>query len=150
MRPFSPALAPAIGIAALFACSGLEPITPQVPTSSIEGVVTDGTTGNPLSHAAVTLDGPGNRGVITDRDGHFVLAGLLDAVYAVKVVIIGFAPQERQVTVSAGETAVVDFALEVAAIDLHEIVATGVAGKVRRCRIGRGPEGPLEEPVPGL
>lgn len=148
MRPFSTALCSVIGITALLACSALESVTPQMPASSIEGVVTDRTTGQPLSHAVVTLDSPGNHVVITNRDGHFVLPGLPDGAYAVKVVILGYATQERQVTVEAGQTAVADFALETSAINLDQIVVTGV-GRVWRCRIGRVPEG-LERPVPGL
>ena len=149
MRPFPSALFSVVGVTVLLACSAMESVTPQISTSSIEGIVTDRKTGQPLSHAVVTLDSPGNHVVITNRDGHFVLPGLRDGVYAVKVVILGFATQERQVTVEAGQTAVADFALEVAAINLDEIVATGVPGKVWRCRIGRMPEG-LEKPVPGL
>ena len=148
MRSFATALFAVIGITALHACSALESVTPQMPASSIEGVVTDRTTGQPLSHAVVTLDSPGNHVVITNQDGHFALPGLPGGVYAVKVVILGFATQERQVTVEAGQTAVADFALEITTINLDEMVVTGV-GEVWRCRIGIGPEG-LERPVPGL
>ncbi|MXW16800.1 MAG: carboxypeptidase regulatory-like domain-containing protein [Gemmatimonadetes bacterium] len=149
MRPFSTALFSVVGITVLLACSAMESVTPRMSTSSIEGVVTDRKTGQPLRDAVVTVDSPGDQVVITNQDGHFILPGLLDGVYAVKAVILGYAPQERRVTVEAGQTAVADFVLEVAPIYLHEIVATGVAGKVWRCRIGRGPEG-LEKPVPGL
>lgn len=148
MRPFSSALFSVVGITVLLACSATESVTPRMSASSIEGVVTDRTTGKPLSHAVVTLDRPGNHVVITNQDGHFALPDLPDGVYAVKVVILGYATKERPVTVEAGHTAVADFVLEVAPIDLHEIAVTGV-GKVWRCRTGRGPEG-LEKPVPGL
>ncbi len=149
MRPFSSTLFSAIGITTLFACSASDSVTPQMPTSSIEGVVTDGTTGHPLRDAVVTLDGTDNLGDLTNQAGRFLLPDLPDGVYAVKVVILGYATQERQITVAAGQALVADFELEISAINLDHIVVTGVAGKVWNCLRRVLPHG-TEKPVPGL
>ena len=53
------------------------------------------------------------------------------------MVIIGYATQERQVTVAASRATVADFALQIAVVNLEEIVATGVAAEVERRGAGR-------------
>ena len=99
------------------------------------GRVTDATSGQLLNDAAVTVVGTG-LGTLTNPVGYYSLTNAPAGEHTVRVVIIGYATQERQVTVSAGQATVADFALEVAAINLDEIVATGVAGRVERRKIG--------------
>ena len=128
------------GMLTLLALAGPGAVTAQTPTGAIEGTVTDATSGQPLNDASVTLVGT-NFSTLTNAAGHYSVANIPAGEHTVKVVIIGYAPQERQVTVTAGQNSVADFALEVAAINLEEIVATGVAGRVE----GRM----LSVPLPG-
>ena len=109
------------------------PPPPPIPRGpiGIEGRVTDATSGQLLNDAAVTVVGTGP-GTLTNPVGYYSLTNVPAGEHTVRVVIIGYATQERQVTVSAGQATVADFALEVAAINLDEIVATGVAGRVER------------------
>ena len=109
------------------------PPPPPIPRGpiGIEGRVTDATSGQLLNDAAVTVVGTG-LGTLTNPVGYYSLTNVPAGEHTVRVVIIGYATQERQVTVSAGQATVADFALEVAAINLDEIVATGVAGRVER------------------
>ncbi|MDE2877253.1 MAG: von Willebrand factor type A domain-containing protein [Gemmatimonadota bacterium] len=111
------------------------PPVPGGPTGRIEGRVTDAKSGQLLLDAAVTVVGT-NFSTLTNQAGNYSLPTVPVGEQTVKVVILGYATQERQVTVTAGRAAVADFALEVAPINLDEIVATGVAGEVQRRKAG--------------
>ena len=123
------------GMFTLLALAGPGAVTAQTPTGAIEGTVTDATSGQPLNYASVTLVGT-NFSTLTNTAGRYSVPNVPSGEHTVKVVIIGYATQERQVTVTAGQTTVVDFALAMTAINLEEIVGSGVAGAVERRRIG--------------
>ena len=111
----------------------LPPIPPDA--IGIVGRVTDAKSGWLLHDAAVTVVGT-TFGTVTNPSGYYAMPRVPAGDHTVKVVIIGYGTQERQVTVTEGRATVADFALEVAAINLDEIVATGVAGNVERKKIG--------------
>ena len=123
------------GMLTLLALAGPGAVTAQTPTGAIEGTVTDATSGQPLNDASVTLVGT-NFSTLTNTAGRYSVANVPAGEHTVKVVIIGYAPQERQVTVTAGQKTVADFALAMTAINLEEIYRSGVAGVVERRRIG--------------
>ena len=124
------------GMLALLALAGPGAATAQTPTGAIEGTVTDATTGQPLHQVSVTVEGTALSALTNLTTGRYSLTNVPAGVHTVKVVILGYVTQERQVTVTAGQTTVADFALEIATINLNEIAATGVAGAVERRRRG--------------
>ncbi len=109
------------------------PIPPGM--SGIEGRVTDAKSGHFLNDAVVSVVGTA-LSTLTNTAGNYALPGVPAGDHTVKVVVLGYATQERQVTVTAGRATVADFALEVVALNLSEIVATGVAGTVERRKAG--------------
>ena len=124
------------GMLMLLALAGPGAVTAQTPTGAIEGTITDAASGQPLNDAAISVAGT-EFSALTNTAGHYSLSGIPAGEHTVKVLIIGYATQERQVTVTAGQTTVADFALQVTVINLEEIVATGVVGEVQRSRVGR-------------
>ena len=123
------------GMLALLALAGPGAVTAQTPTGAIEGTITDATTGQPLNAASVTVEGTALSALTDLTTGRYSLTNVPAGVHTVKVVIIGYVTQEREVTVTAGQTTVADFALEIATINLNELVATGVAGAVEGRRV---------------
>ena len=121
------------GMLALLAVAGPGAVIAPVPTGTIEGRVTDAVTGQPLNDASVSVVGTGFS-ALTNTAGRYSLSGVPAGEHTVKVVILGYATQERQVTVTAGQKTEADFALAIAAINLDEAAATGVAGEVQRRR----------------
>ena len=111
------------------------PPVPRGPTGRIEGRVTDAKSGQLLHDAVVTVTGTALR-TLTNRAGNYSLPNVPVGEQTVKVVIIGYASQERQVTVTAGRATVADFTLEVAALNLSEIVVTGVVAEAQRREAG--------------
>ena len=73
-------------------------------------------------------------GVLTNEAGYYSLPNVPVGEQSVSVRFFGYAPQERQVTVTAGQATMVGFALEEAIID--EIIARGLAGGAERKKIG--------------
>jgi len=98
------------------------------------GRVTGASSGQLLHEAVVTVEGT-NFGAVTDQMGYYALPNVPVGEHTVKVRIIGYAAQERRVTVTAGRATVADFALETSAVTLDELVATGNAG-VERKKLG--------------
>jgi TonB-linked SusC/RagA family outer membrane protein len=98
---------------------------------TIVGTITDEASGTPVPGADVWIDGTRFFSVSRD-DGRFVLVGVTPGVYTLRVLRIGYGPQEVPATVVAGETLELNVALTMQAIDLDEIVATGYGSSSRR------------------
>lgn len=97
---------------------------------TIRGRVT-GVAEQPVTGALVGL--VGNRsGDRTTTTGTFVLNGVSAGAYTLRVQMIGYGVVSKPVTVTSGQTAVVDFQLSQVALALNEIVVTGTAGEQTR------------------
>jgi TonB-linked SusC/RagA family outer membrane protein len=105
----------------------------QEATGRISGTVTSADTASaqPLVSVTVLLVGTG-QGAITGSDGQYMIGGVAPGAYRVRAQRIGFAPQEREVTVAAGQTATVDFRLVAQAVRLTEVVSVGHGTQLRR------------------
>lgn len=104
-------------------------------TGTVSGSVVDAATREPLNGVQVVV-GETGRGTLTDSRGRFLIPNVPPGTHAVRVQNIGYRAVEESVTVQAGETARLDFALDVSAVALEEIVVTGTAGAVEKRRIG--------------
>jgi len=86
-----------------------------------------------LADVSVVVDGTG-RGAVTQADGNFIIVGVPAGTHTVRVRRIGFSSPPVTVTVPAGGTANVSFALEHRVAILEEVVTTGY-GSQRRLAI---------------
>lgn len=101
------------------------PVTAQRFSSVITGRVSD-TDGLPLAGASVVIDSL-RAGVATDNDGRYVLRGLRDGPYAVRISFTGYEPLDTVVVVRG--TAVADASLRERLFMADEvIVRAGRAG----------------------
>ena len=128
----------ALGLAAALACA--IPAAPvQAQTGVIQGQVLDGASRRPLGNAQVLVEGTGI-GQLTNSSGNFLLLNVPAGEQAVQVTMIGYNEARQTVTVSAGQTASVDFELTSTAISLDEIVVTGVGAETTRRALGTSVE----------
>lgn len=111
----------------------LAPFSAQAQTGTISGRVVDSTTQQPLPGVTVLVEGT-QRGALTGNDGTFRLTGVPAGTHSVRARRIGFGSQQQSVSVTAGATASVVFALEPQAAILQEVIATGY-GTQRRVAI---------------
>ena len=92
----------------------------------IKGHLTDAQSGEPLMFANVALLGTVLGGV-TDEQGNYQLSNIKPGTYTLLFSYIGYGDYEVQVTISAGETKVVDGSLMVESIMGEEVVVTAMA-----------------------
>ncbi len=90
---------------------------------AIRGVVKSGIDGQPLRAANVEVVGT-SRGAGTNVRGEFWLPRLQPGAYRLRASFIGFAPEEKTVQVSAGDTVFVTFELWPQPILFDEVVIT--------------------------
>src|SRR5687767_8626584 len=125
---------------------------PPAQTGRITGVVVDSTSRAPLPGVQVYLEGS-SRGAMTNGRGVYVIASVPPGSYQLRAERIGMTLALRQITVTPGGSLEANFALEVKALGLDEIVVTGTAGAARRREVGNSiaainvstlPDKPLE------
>lgn len=92
----------------------------------ITGRVLDAITGAPLPGANVRIRAL-DRGRAANADGAFQFASVRPGRYTLGVSFLGYAPQEREVAVPAGDTVSVVIELVPSRLDLPDVVVTGTA-----------------------
>jgi outer membrane receptor protein involved in Fe transport len=89
----------------------------------VAGTVTDAS--EPLIGVNVYLVGT-TYGAATDMDGTYVLTNVPAGNYTLEASYVGYRSETREITVKAGETARLDFEMQVDVLGLSEVVVTGV------------------------
>jgi len=102
---------------------------------TIEGTVREQTTGRPVELAQVHVVGK-NIGAATNRDGVYRIPNVPAGPVELRIRMVGFSPTSKLVTVAAGGTQTVNFALAPSAVQLEAIVTTGTAGATEVKRLG--------------
>ncbi len=110
-----------------------EPLVQTV--GAVTGSITESGSRRELAGAQVYVPGTGVGG-LSNNQGRFVLTNVPDGEVTIRVELVGYGTEERTVTVVSGQTAVLDFELQVRAIALEELVATGTASATERRKIG--------------
>jgi len=120
-------------LAAVFMIAGTSTAAAQ-GTGTITGTVSDATTGQTLESAQVFLPGL-NMGGLSNQQGRFLLLNVPAGTHELRVELIGYETTTQQVTVSANQTANVQVQMNSTALQLQELVVTGVAGETPRVKL---------------
>jgi len=124
--------APAIlALATSLAWAG--PALGQTTGTIIGGVTTR--TGAPLADVQVFIVGS-QYGGLSAGNGRYIIRNVPVGAYQIRAIRIGYESTAQSVTVTAGQSAVVDFTMADQALGLDEIVVTGTAGAARRREVG--------------
>jgi iron complex outermembrane receptor protein len=102
----------------------------QDQTGRITGRVIDEMSQQAVANASIVVEGRA-LGTVTGNDGSFVLRDVPTGTHQLTATMIGYAPITQEVTVTAGETATVDFSLQIQALVMEDIVATGYGTQER-------------------
>src|SRR5450830_1026476 len=100
-------------------------------TGRITGSVTDSSSGQPVHSATVSVVGT-KLGASTSSDGRYSISNIPAGTVQLRVQRLGFAPRTRSVVLSAGENQVVNFALQVQAVQLTAVVSVGYGTQNKR------------------
>src|SRR5205814_5521711 len=98
--------------------------------ATITGRVIAAGTNVPLGDSRVTVAGTNNM-VATNGEGQYTLRNVPAGTVVVRVIRVGYQESRRSMTVAAGQTATLDFALERAVVQLQEIVTTATGQQAR-------------------
>ncbi len=104
-------------------------------TGTVTGLVRDAATLQPLAGAQVSVEGTGVGGLVNNV-GRFLLLNVPAGQQTINVTLIGYSAGSQTVSVTAGETATVDFRLREQALALEGVIVTGTAGQARRREVG--------------
>nr|WP_235946511.1 TonB-dependent receptor [Flavobacterium silvaticum] len=98
----------------------------------ISGKITESQNNFSLPGASVTIKSD-KRYTISDQIGDYEFLNIPEGTYTVEVVYIGYQPKSAEVTVVAGQTAVLNFSISAGAEGLQEVVVVGdrVQGQAR-------------------
>jgi hypothetical protein len=112
---------------ALLVVLGAGELTAQTTTGVIRGrVLSD--VGAPVAGADITITNPqtgASRRTISNDAGAYVIVGVQPATYELRVEMLGFSAQTREVRVLIGQTLTMDLVLEPQALRLEGITAVG-------------------------
>lgn len=128
--PVLRSLLTAIALCAIAVCD----LTAQ-GRGTITGKVVDSTSKTGLPSATVQIVGTA-RGTLSRNDGGFTLTDVPAGTQRVRVARIGYAPQQRDVMVTAGATVTVEFGLTEVAANLSAVVVTGYGTQRREAVTG--------------
>src|SRR5436190_20413358 len=99
-------------------------------TATVSGRVVDSITAQPVPGVRVSVVGSAI-GALTDRDGRYTLASVPAGTVSLRAQRIGFAAQTRQIALTDGSSATMDFELSAAATTLSDVVVTGYGSDSR-------------------
>jgi TonB-linked SusC/RagA family outer membrane protein len=102
--------------------------------ATIAGRVTSQASGEPLQESRVIVVGTSLFGS-TGADGRFSIRNVPAGQHEMRVIRVGYQEQKKPVTVAAGQTTEVDFALQQVVVQLQEVVTTAT-GEQRRVELG--------------
>jgi TonB-linked SusC/RagA family outer membrane protein len=100
-------------------------------TGSITGRVTERASDRPLANAQVRIVGT-TRGAVTSDSGTYRITNVPTGPVQIAVQRLGYGPQSRTVTVTAGGTATADFAMPIAVTTLDALTITATGQTERR------------------
>lgn len=109
--------------ACILALFVLAPLATAQP-ATVSGIVRDAASGETLIQANVVVEGT-TRGVATNVQGFYSLAGLAPGEVTLVATFIGYQPQRQTVTLGPGETRRLDFALRAEGVRGTEVVVQG-------------------------
>ena len=128
-----------IAVAMMALAVPLASASAQGATAIVEGRITDAANSRPLENVQVSIDGT-TLGGMTNAQGNYRITGIPvpagTATVVVRVRAIGYTRETRSVIVSAGQTVKRDFAVNVSAIQLNQVVVTGSGQKTEVKRLG--------------
>ncbi len=105
-------------------------LSAQDQTGRIAGRVLDAMSQQAIANVNIVVEGQA-LGAMSGNDGTYAVRDVPAGTYQLTATSIGYGPLTQEVTVTAGETATVDFSLQVQAVVMEDIVATGYGTQQR-------------------
>jgi len=98
-------------------------VVAQTQSGRIGGYLTEAQTGEPLMYANIVLDGT-DIGAASDNSGHYVILNIPPGTYTIKVMIMGYKSESKEIKISSNDDLRLDFVLDVTSIEYGEVTVT--------------------------
>ncbi|MEX0649360.1 MAG: TonB-dependent receptor [Balneolaceae bacterium] len=117
----------------LFLCTG--PVLAQ--NASIQGLITDNASGQPLYGATIVLESPADDddvrlGASADSEGFYTISSIEPGTWIVRISFIGYVAEEDTITLGRGENRSINASLTTDETIMDELVVEGATGAVMR------------------
>ncbi|MCU0648751.1 MAG: TonB-dependent receptor plug domain-containing protein, partial [Gemmatimonadaceae bacterium] len=122
-----------VAAASLTSFVGARHVHAQAATGTVSGRVTDVATSNPISGVRVLVQGT-TVGTQTADDGRYTIRGVPAGAATLEFTRIGYEPKRTPVTITAGQSAVINMTMGQAAYSLSAVVTT-VTGLQRKVEL---------------
>lgn len=106
----------------------------QEGTGEVRGMVTDAARNEPLVGANILITGT-TMGGTTNADGIYTVRRVPPGQYTITARFVGYKPMTKDVTVRAGQSVTVDFALSPTTLQMDEVIVTGQGLGTERRRL---------------
>ena len=106
-------------------------VNPVKDGNTIKGHVIEKNTEEDLPYATILIVETG-KGMVSDETGHFTFKNIPAGVYTLRVQLVGYATQEKQVTVSKDQAAVLHIEMEEDNVVMEEVVVSANRNEVSR------------------
>ena len=123
-----------LGFSGLLAMIALPAAIAGAQQAIVTGKVTAQVGGQPLSDARVYVVGS-TLAATTNAEGQYTLRGVPVGSIEIRTIRVGYHEQKKPLVVAAGASTTLDFAMQVAVVQLQEIVTTAT-GQQRRVELG--------------
>lgn len=118
-------------VAAAFAVALVPTALLAQAEGTISGQVTDRATQRPLADVQVIVVGT-QLNATSNQQGRYAIRGVLPGSYEIRARRVGYAPSAQRMSVQAGVTLTLDFALTESLLQLEEVVVSAVTGQQER------------------
>ncbi len=98
---------------------------------TLSGTVTDAETGDPLPGVNIFLPEL-DMGAATDEEGSYEIPDIPEGSYTLRATFVGYQTHETTVDINEDETTEMDIQLQSSALELDEVVVSGLASSVER------------------
>ncbi len=138
---FTRAIHLVLALAGLAIVSPASSLSAQAESGRVAGVVTDSSTGTPITSVTLTLDPSGARATPrlearTDENGRYTFAAVPVGTYTVELRRLGYRPRSRAgIVVASGASVTVDLSMAPAGLSLQAMVTTGVVDPASGTRV---------------
>lgn len=99
--------------------------------ATVTGTITDAQTKLPIGDVRVSVVGS-VLGITSDKNGVYRITNVPPGSVQLQARRIGYKAMDKTVTVTAGQTVTVDFALTASVVTLDEVIVSGTAGDTKR------------------
>ncbi len=116
----------------------LSPAGAWAQTASLQGILLDEATSQPLQGVDVVLEQADSvvRSAVTDRNGLFQIARITPGVYQLRMILIGYATHEETIRLESGEVRTANRGLSVAPVQVEGIAVTSPRLRAVRRELG--------------